>query len=167
MLKFVLVFFGTVAGLAFVAALITPHDSAPSIASTPVAVVASTPEPTPTPIDTSKLTGKESLSQIMDKTGCNMEQAKEIYFKQEEKIYGPAPKAGRWGVSLEIHDAVKSVLSDPDSYKYIKAGGPWGDEYEGQKCWLVKVLFRSKNRFGGYEQGLADAYVIGGTRRRY
>jgi hypothetical protein len=36
-----------------------------------------------------------------------------------------------WGVSLYVHDAIKSVLNDPDSYRYIGVSGPLQTVYNG------------------------------------
>jgi hypothetical protein len=37
---------------------------------------------------------------------------------------------------------------------------PWGDTFAGQKCWLEKVMFRAKNKFGGYVEAIAEVYVV-------
>jgi hypothetical protein len=66
-------------------------------------------------------------------------------------VPGPKPETdGAWGVSLDVHDAIKGVLNDPDSYKYISVSGPWWTTYQSQPCYLEKVHFRAKNSFGGY-----------------
>jgi hypothetical protein len=74
---------------------------------------------------------------------------------------GPSPDVGGlWGVSLWVHDAIKAKLRDPDSYKFISVRGPWPNTFNGQDCWFLKVLFRAKNEFGGYMEGLAEVSVV-------
>jgi len=80
---------------------------------------------------------------------------------REEAAAGPAPDTDTlWGVSLYVHDAIKSVLRDPDSYKYISVSGPWRTSHTGKPCWLEKVHFRAKNGFGGYEIDTASVWVV-------
>jgi hypothetical protein len=72
----------------------------------------------------------------------------------------PPEIGGVWGVSLEVHDAIKAVLRDPDSYKFEGVSGPWVTTYQGKRCWLEKVQFRARNGFGGYDTDTASVWVV-------
>jgi hypothetical protein len=80
--------------------------------------------------------------------------------KEEATAGAPPHTDGAWGVSLRVHDAIKSVLRDPDSYKYIGVSGPWHDTHNGKSCWLEKVHFRAKNGFGGYAVDTASVWIV-------
>ena len=74
---------------------------------------------------------------------------------------GVAPETGGlWGISLYVHDAIKSVLRDPDSYKFESVDGPWSTIHNGTRCWLEKVHFRARNGFGGYSADTANVWVV-------
>jgi hypothetical protein len=78
---------------------------------------------------------------------------------------GPPPEVdGLWGVHLSVHEAIKSVLSDPESYKYISVSGPWHATHDGKDCWIEKVHFRAKNGFGGYVVDTASVWVVVGQK---
>jgi hypothetical protein len=75
-------------------------------------------------------------------------------------IAGPSPLTdGTFGVSLFVHDAIKAILNDPDSYKYISVSGPWRDSHDGKSCWLEKVHFRARNGLGGYVVDTASVWI--------
>jgi hypothetical protein len=81
--------------------------------------------------------------------------------RAREGLAGQAPETdGMWGVSLLVHDAIKKVLDDPDSYKYISVSTPWETTHNGKSCWLEKVRFRAKNSFGGYVVGTASVWLV-------
>lgn len=39
--------------------------------------------------------------------------------EEQATAAGPPPAATAWGVSPFVHDAIKELLNDPNSYKYI------------------------------------------------
>ena len=80
--------------------------------------------------------------------------------EEQSAVAGPAPEThSMGGVSLFVHDAIKEVLSDPDSYKFVSVNGPWIVTHNGQVCWLEKVHFRARNGFNGMVTSTASVWV--------
>ena len=76
-------------------------------------------------------------------------------------VPGPTPETGGiWGVSLEVHNAIKAKLRDPESYKYESCSDPVWTTFGQQPCWKIKVRFRARNGFGGYSEGSASVWVF-------
>ena len=73
---------------------------------------------------------------------------------------GPTPATtSAFGVSGSVHNAIKAVLNDPDSYKYIGVSGPWTATHSGVNCWLEKVQFRARNAFNALVTETASVWV--------
>jgi hypothetical protein len=120
-----------------------------------------TPDPIDQLADKATATNNTSVERMMDNLHIDSDTAWKVFHRLEERDCGPAPEIhGLWGVSIEVHDAIKKQISDPDSYKFVQAGGAWEDEYQGKHCWLEKVMFLSKNQFGGYVRSIADVKVV-------
>ena len=76
-------------------------------------------------------------------------------------VPGPTPELdGIWGVSLEVHEAIKAKLRDPESYKYESVSAPVWTTFGKQPCWKIEVRFRARNSFGGYSEGSANVWVF-------
>jgi hypothetical protein len=58
-------------------------------------------------------------------------------------------------------EAIKQLVNDPNSCKFDSATEPQLAEYNGKRCWLVVVQFRTRNPGGGEVTGVADVYMIG------
>lgn len=81
------------------------------------------------------------------------------------KVAGPMPEDDAWTGLPGGHrteEAVKAIVNDPDSVKFDSYSKPRLDKYQGQSCWTFKVLFRSKNAFGGYVRSVAWIYYRNG-----
>jgi hypothetical protein len=55
-------------------------------------------------------------------------------------------------------EAIRSVVSDPDSVKLESSTSPWIGHGRGGACWVFKVAFRYRNGFGGYVRSVAMVY---------
>ena len=55
-------------------------------------------------------------------------------------------------------EAMRSVVSDPDSVKLESSTSPWIGHVRGGACWVFKVAFRYRNGFGGYVRSVATIY---------
>lgn len=53
--------------------------------------------------------------------------------------------------SVYIDDAIKKILRDPDSYRFISATR-WTQDIAGYgaNAWICQATYRAKNGFGGY-----------------
>jgi hypothetical protein len=79
---------------------------------------------------------------------------------EELEAAGPPPQiTSLFGVSDIVHDAIKALLKDPGSYKYLDVAGPWIATRGGKKCWLEKVHFSARNGFNGVVTGTASVWV--------
>jgi hypothetical protein len=59
-------------------------------------------------------------------------------------------------------EAIKQLLDDPNSCSFDSATEPQLTTYNGKKCWLVVVQFRTKSPLGATVIDVADVYMIGG-----
>jgi len=55
-------------------------------------------------------------------------------------------------------EAIRSVVSDPDSVRLESSTSPWIGHGRGGACWVFKVAFRYRNGFGGYVASVAMVY---------
>jgi hypothetical protein len=58
-------------------------------------------------------------------------------------------------------EAIKQLVSEPNSCKFDSATEPQLAQYNGKKCWLVVVQFRTRNPGGGEVTDVADVYMVG------
>jgi hypothetical protein len=58
-------------------------------------------------------------------------------------------------------EAIKQLLSEPNTCKFDSATEPQLARYNGKKCWLVVVQFRTRNPGGGEVTDVADVYMVG------
>jgi hypothetical protein len=76
-------------------------------------------------------------------------------------VPGPTPETGGiCGVSLEVHNAIKAKLRDPELYKYESCSDPVWTTFGQQPCWKIEVRFGARNGFGGYSEGSASVWVF-------
>lgn len=74
---------------------------------------------------------------------------------------GERPEKSAWDGIVgggRTKDAIKSVVSDPDSVKLESSTDPWIGHGPGGACWVFKVVFRCRNGFGGYIRSVAWVY---------
>jgi hypothetical protein len=80
---------------------------------------------------------------------------------------GPPPSKSTWNGLPGGHyteDAIKKTLDDPGSFRLVRSSEPSVTKYQGQPCWKVKVVFRSKNHFEAYSMASTVVYLSGGDR---
>jgi hypothetical protein len=76
----------------------------------------------------------------------------------------PTPAADDWDAcpgGWVTEEAIKQLVSDPNTCKFDSATAPQPAEYNGKKCWLVVVQFRTGNSGVGEAIGVADVYMVG------
>jgi hypothetical protein len=83
--------------------------------------------------------------------------------KSTEAVPRATPDA--WGQcpgGWMTEEAIKQLLDNPGSCSFDSATEPQLTSYNGKKCWLVVVQFRTKNQAGATVTNVADVYMIGG-----
>jgi len=150
-----------------------PADIAPPAlkpdALRPESVPAATPEPSAPKADVKTDAGDDGSNGwdnprysklLTPQTEAQKREEREQAAKPVVTWRGPVPKPDPiWTVSLDIHDAIKKQLADPDAYKFLAAHGPFESQYNGQDCWLIRVEFTAKNSFNPRVEGIADVYL--------
>jgi hypothetical protein len=75
-----------------------------------------------------------------------------------------APVADDWNAcpgGWVTEEAIKQLVSEPNNCKFDSATEPQLAQYNGKKCWLVVVQFRTRNPGGGEVTDVADVYMVG------
>ena len=85
----------------------------------------------------------------------------------DEKSTEAVPRAtpDAWGQcpgGWMTKEAIKQLLDNPRSCSFDSATEPQLANYNGKKCWLVVVQFRTKDQAGATIIDVADVYMIGG-----
>jgi hypothetical protein len=145
------------------------HQSIPS--PTPAAKPAD-PGPTPTPVaDPNDPWNKPEFKDLL-KPQTDAQKAEEkasarkMLDAPSAMLSGPKPEVdGLWGVSLQVHNAIKRTLRDPESYKFLGVNGLYPDYRYGLHCWREDVAFRARNGFNGYTEGIAHVWVVGESEK--
>jgi hypothetical protein len=76
----------------------------------------------------------------------------------------PEPQLGVDGCpgGWRTEAAIKEVINDPDSFKYVGCNYLPRFTYQGKLCWVAGIVFGAKNEFGGYVKALANVYMTAG-----
>lgn len=107
------------------------------------------PSTNTTDTDETPLTPKEKAAQKLaeEKLRAEQKQAEEKHKKLEATI-GKQPTKSAFNGSVRIvKEYIEKIAKDPGSINYVS----WSEiSYNESDGWLVKVVYRGKNSFGGY-----------------